>query len=626
MANTFGWLRQILTDQGITYRTDREDDELIPEHALGGDWSGLPRASEVGQLDLRAMLPPANMPELAVRRVATGLARSGDLNAALAESVHPQAADALAAARQAEVDWRNRFGRNWITTVRDQDGCGACWAFAATALVEAMVKVEHAYWVRLSEGDLHDGMGARCADGNNLSAVSDWLAIHGLADPGCWPWTTDDVLYASTPDRAGRCVRMPAFTWIGDLEQQKQWVDTTGPIATWFDVWHDFDGYRPGYVYHRSNDASNYERGGHYMLVVGYDDGEQAWICKNSWGSGWGDHGYALIGYGEAGIDDYAKAGLTGLDPDPWTKRRLHNGNLLESGCGTLHRNLEVVGATGGHLIHHWRPGEVPMTWKIGAGFGTDAAHAPTLTATTYNRNLEVIYRTTSGRLHHWWSPVGGAWNDGGIFGPAGCQSVPGFIQSDYGVPGNFEVVVKIGGDRLQHLWRDNRSGAWNEGTIFGSQVMYSGRSLVQSDYGSPHGNLELVAVQHDGRMRHYWRDAHDMTWQAGPAFGAGVAGPPVMIQGQYGMRVEDGPHGNFELCSVVAGRVEHWWRDNAGGSGAWQHSATFGHEVATVTGLAEGSWGMNLELIVQRTDGQLQHYWRDAGGVWHEGPVLGPA
>ena len=50
-----------------------------------------------------------------------------------------------------------------------------------------------------------------------------------------------------------------------------------------------------------------------------------------------------------------------------------------------------------------------------------------------------------------------------------------------------------------------------------------------------------------------------------------------------------------------------------------------FGHDVQAVAGLCEGSFGMNLELIVLRTDRQLQHYWRDRGG-WHEGVVIGPA
>jgi hypothetical protein len=98
------------------------------------------------------------------------------------------------------------------------------------------------------------------------------------------------------------------------------------------------------------------------------------------------------------------------------------------------------------------------------------------------------------------------------------------------------------------------------------------------------------------------------------------------MIQGQYGMGDERGPSGNFELCVAVNGHVEHWWRWNsAGGDMQWRHSANFGHDVAAVAGLCEGSWGMNLEVIVLRTDRQLQHYWRDGAG-WHEGPVIGPA
>lgn len=77
---------------------------------------------------------------------------------------------------------------------------------------------------------------------------------------------------------------------------------------------------------------------------------------------------------------------------------------------------------------------------------------------------------------------------------------------------------------------------------------------------------------------------------------------------------------------------MEHWWRGNAGGS-AWSRSAVFGHDVAAVTGMLQGSFGFNLEVVVLRTDGLLQHYWRggasrtgSGGGVgWHEGAVIGP-
>ncbi len=37
--------------------------------------------------------------------------------------------------------------------------------------------------------------------------------------------------------------------------------------------------------------------GGHAMLIVGFDDREAAWLVRNSWGTDWGDGGYAWIPY-----------------------------------------------------------------------------------------------------------------------------------------------------------------------------------------------------------------------------------------------------------------------------------------------------------------------------------------
>ena len=35
--------------------------------------------------------------------------------------------------------------------------------------------------------------------------------------------------------------------------------------------------------------------GGHAVAVVGYDDTEGYWICKNSWGKSWGENGFFRI-------------------------------------------------------------------------------------------------------------------------------------------------------------------------------------------------------------------------------------------------------------------------------------------------------------------------------------------
>ncbi len=636
MTMTFGELRSLLseTDRHWETKLDVPDERPLPHYPLGATQEGLVPAERPDRFDFRRLGPGTN-PRLAVARVERGLVAPSDVRSAFGErllrrlgldDLRELAGGGIEAPPEAgaptSVDWRARWGQNWITTVRDQNPCQSCWAFAGTALVESMVRIEHALWTRLSEGDLRDGVGKGCADLGNLAEVSTFFAANGVCDPGSWPWHTDARAYAPTPDRNGRSVRGPALDLIGSGDW-KSYLDTVGPIVAWLEVYSDLFGYSSG-VYQRSTVPSNTLQGAHFALVIGYDDGLGAWLVKNSWGTSWGSGGFGWIGYGETSIDTYGRYGLRNTNPDPWSKRRLHNGSLYESGNGALHRNLEVTGSNGSRVLHRWREGGPPWTWGTASAFAADAAVCPTLVGTTFNRNMEIVYTTTGGLLHHWWTGGGGGgpWNDGGIFGPSGCSGVPGFVQGDYNAPGNFEVVIAVGG-HLQHWWRDG--GGWHAGPTFGSGILLSGATLVQGDYGSPHSNLECVATRTDGTMQHWWRHEPSLTWQAGPTFGAGIGTPPVMIQGQYGMRDEAQPHGNFELCVAVGGKVQHWWRDNASGSMQWHHSADFGHDVAAVAGLCESSWGMNLEVIVLRTDQQLQHWWRDGAG-WHEGPVIGPA
>ena len=122
------------------------------------------------------------------------------------------------------VDWRNRFGRNWITRPRDQGPAPNCWAFAATALYEAMIRIEHGFWCRKSEGDLARGVGKQSWDWGNLGETLDFVENYGLADPDCFPYNTGGVaaLYVAkadganstnipispTPDRPGRTMRI----------------------------------------------------------------------------------------------------------------------------------------------------------------------------------------------------------------------------------------------------------------------------------------------------------------------------------------------------------------------------------------------------------------------------------
>jgi len=54
-------------------------------------------------------------------------------------------------------------------------------------------------------------------------------------------------------------------------------------------------------------------KGGHAVMAVGYDDSSQSFVVQNSWGEGWGDHGFFYM--------PYAYIGDISLARDFWTMR-----------------------------------------------------------------------------------------------------------------------------------------------------------------------------------------------------------------------------------------------------------------------------------------------------------------
>jgi hypothetical protein len=81
------------------------------------------------------------------------------------------------------------------------------------------------------------------------------------------------------------------------VQDLKNALYTYGPVLATFYVYNDFFSYRSGvYTYTTGSYA-----GAHAVLIVGYDDTQQAFIVKNSWGTGWGESGYFLIAYSEVG-------------------------------------------------------------------------------------------------------------------------------------------------------------------------------------------------------------------------------------------------------------------------------------------------------------------------------------
>ena len=621
-------LAKIIRDEKLPWIVNENylPDDIIHLNALGiVKPKGVKAAKDEKRTDLTLFInDQTKNPYLLERRKALGFitdklkVKKGAIKPAIPKAFKSELSSPASAP---SVDWRMRWGTRWITLPKDQNPCESCWAFAAAGVVESMTRIEHFVWSLRSEGDLRDRMGLRCSDGTWPNEALVWIKNNGLADPGCYPYYNYDHTYTPTPDRVGRTVLVPDPVALTTLDDQKTWLDTVGPITMCFEIYHDFDGYGGG-IYVKSTSSENFFRGLHVVMVVGYDDSQQCWICKNSWGMNWGEswngiRGYFRIRYGETMCDYFTKYGVHYTCPDPWTKRRLHNGNILEGNQGKMSRNLDML-LVSGKNVQHFTRNEDSGIWSALTTFGSSdiGGGFPSLISTTNNRSLECVYLTTGKRLHHWWLDSStGTWTDGGLFGPTDTAGVSGFIQSNYGTTGNLEIVVRTADGKLDHWTKD--SEGWKDNGRFSKGIYLSGYSLIQTTTGVK-GNFELVGVCENKQMRHFWRDNdHGGVWNPGVNFGANIETPPVMIQGQTGATDENSP-GNFELCVACGGVAQNWCRDNNG----WRLDSSFGSDVQSVIGLLHGSSGFVIECILKLNTGSIQHWWKDSLG-WHAGVVI---
>ncbi len=208
-------------------------------------------------------------------------------------------------------DWRD-YGI--MTSVKNQGACGSCVAFACVGAFEAVIKWKTGATVDLSEAHLFFCGGGDCANGWWVSSALDYLKNYGTPDENCFPYDGaaygNDLPCSNTcDDWQQRAYKIDNWGTVTGATNIKNALVNYGPLVVTYTVYEDFDDYWanpsawPNQVYYHYYGAV---RGGHAVVLVGYDDAGQYWICKNSWGTSGGLNGYFKIRYGEVGIDDGA--------------------------------------------------------------------------------------------------------------------------------------------------------------------------------------------------------------------------------------------------------------------------------------------------------------------------------
>ncbi|XP_043241902.1 procathepsin L-like [Amphibalanus amphitrite] len=195
---------------------------------------------------------------------------------------------------EATVDWRD-YGV--VTSVKDQGMCSSPWAFSTTGAVESMWALAGNPLIALSEQQLEDCSysygNTPCGDGLASNAFEYLVDEGGIMSEADYPSTM-----ASYPncnyDPAKATAKISSWVQIpeGDESELEDAVANVGPIAIRTDASHfSFQLYSGG-VYNEPHCSSS--RLDHAMLVVGYgtENGQDYWLVKNSWGTGWGLSGY----------------------------------------------------------------------------------------------------------------------------------------------------------------------------------------------------------------------------------------------------------------------------------------------------------------------------------------------
>lgn len=193
-----------------------------------------------------------------------------------------------------KLDYREM---GYVTSAKNQRNCGSCWAFGTVAPLESAILMFDGKTEDLSEQALVscNPWGYSCNGG--------WYAFDMFIDPGaalesCQPYRGSDNTRCNNCAGAYKILEWGYISQSErpSVEEIKTALLLYGPLVTCMHASGPFLIYKGGvWTLDEEGDIN------HAVTLVGWDDSlgpEGAWIIKNSWGSDWGENGFAYVAYG----------------------------------------------------------------------------------------------------------------------------------------------------------------------------------------------------------------------------------------------------------------------------------------------------------------------------------------
>jgi hypothetical protein len=504
--------------------------------------------------------------------------------AALAAAMAPRAAAAPNFAPA--VDWRNRNG-NHVTPVKDQGGCGSCVSFCTAATVESMASIEKGQLLDLSEADLHfcSSHGASCGGWWPDQAIGQ-VKTRGIPDEACFPYAAafapppPNPKCVVGPNRNERAVKVTEAGTLAGIVDRKNHLTNVGPCCAVLHVFNDFFSYGGG-VYHHVTGA---DVGLHCVEVIGYSEAEQCWICKNSWGPGWGVGGFFKIVYGEAGIDSEFPFWTTGGVVLPAT----HGWHGWESLGGQITSTPNAVSWAADRIDvvargldsavwHRWWDGSAWRGWESLGGL----IHGAPAICSWASGRLDIFAVGLDHHMYHKWYQ--GGWS--------GWENLGGVLSSEPAAvswgPNRIDVFARGMDQAMWHLWWD---GGWH-----GWESLGGGLSSAPAVSSWAANRLDTFVRGYDMHLWHKWWDG--ARWSGWEDLAGVLSGTPGAVSWS-----------NNRIDVFYPGQNSHMWHRWWDGS-RWSGEEDLGGVLSS--GVGAGSWAQGrLDCFVEGTDSAMWHKW----------------